>query len=71
MGVDLVNLVTLLRASPESQLEEMAVFLYHEGGPFYSINVISKHLAKLAITKKRASTEAYQAQRGNDDINSA
>ena len=49
----------------------MAVFLYNKGGPLYSINVISKCLAQLEITKKRASTEAYQAQRGNDNINSA
>jgi transposase len=63
VGVDLVNLVTFLHAWPESQLEEMAVFLYNEGGPLYSIDVISKCLAELEITKKRASTEAYQAQR--------
>jgi hypothetical protein len=63
MGIDLINLVTFLRAWPEAQLEEMAIFLYNEGGPLYSFNVISKHLAELEITKKRASTEAYQAQR--------
>ena len=63
VGVDLINLVTFLRAWPESQLEEMAVFLYNEGGPLYSVDVISKRLAELEITKKRASTEAYQAQR--------
>jgi hypothetical protein len=33
MGVDLINLITFLRAWPEAQLEEMAVFLYNEGGP--------------------------------------
>ena len=65
MGVDLVNLVTFLRAWSESHLEEMAVFLYNKGEPLYSIDVISKRLAKLEITKKRASTEAYQAQRDN------
>ena len=43
MGVDLVNLVTFLhKAWSESQLEEMAVFLYNKGGPLYSIDVISK-----------------------------
>ena len=58
VGVDLINLVTFLRAWPESQLEEMAVFLYNKGGPLYSVDVISKRLADLEITKKRASTEA-------------
>jgi len=61
VGVDLINLVTFLWAWPESQLEKMAVFLYNEGGPLYSVDVISKRLAELEITKKRASTEAYQA----------
>ncbi len=63
LGVDLINLMIFLRAWPESQLEEMAVFLYNDGGPLYSIDVISKRLAELKITKKRASTEASQAQR--------
>jgi hypothetical protein len=71
VGVDLVNLVTFLRACPASHLEEMAVFIYNELGPLYLIDVIYKRLVVLEITKKRASTEAYQAQRGNDDINSA
>jgi hypothetical protein len=54
VGVDLINLVTFLWAWPESQLEEMAVFLYSEGGPLYSVDVISKCLAELEITKNRA-----------------
>ena len=62
VGVDLIYLVTFLRAWPESQLEEMAVFLYNEGGPLYSVDVISKRLAELEITKKRASTEASFAR---------
>jgi hypothetical protein len=41
----------------------MAVFLYSKGGPLYSIVAISMQLAKLKIINKRASTEAYQAQR--------
>jgi hypothetical protein len=63
VGVGLINLVTFLRAWPEATLDEMAVFLYNEGGPLYSKQVLSKRLAELEITKKRASTEAYQAQR--------
>ncbi len=63
VGVDLINLVTFLRAWPEATLDEMAVFLYNEGGPLYSKQVLSKRLAELEIAKKRAPTEAYQAQR--------
>ncbi len=33
MGVDLINLVTFLRAWPEATLDEMVVFLYNKGGP--------------------------------------
>ena len=40
----------------------MTIFLYNEGGPLYSVDAISR-LAELEIMKKRASTEAYQAQR--------
>ncbi len=63
VGVDLINIVTFLRAWPESQLEVIAIFLYKEGGPLNLVNVISNRHAELEITKKRASTEAYQAQR--------
>jgi hypothetical protein len=63
VGVDMINLVTFLRAWPEATLDEMAVFLYNEGGPLYSKKRLSERLTELEITKKRASTEAYQAQR--------
>jgi hypothetical protein len=63
VGVDLLNLVTFLRAWPEATLEEMAIFIYNEGGPLYSKQMLSRHLTKLNISKKRASTGAYQAQR--------
>jgi hypothetical protein len=36
VGVDLLNLVTFLRAWPEATLEEMAIFIYYEGGLLYS-----------------------------------
>ena len=36
VGVDMINLVTFLRAWLEATLDEMAVFLYNEGGPLYS-----------------------------------
>jgi hypothetical protein len=63
VGVNLLNLVTFLRAWPEATLKEMAIFIYNEGGLLYLKQVLSRCLAKLSISKKRASTEAYQAQR--------
>jgi hypothetical protein len=63
VGVDLLNLVTFLRAWPEATLNKIAIFIYNEGGPLYSKQVHSRCLTKLSISKKRASTEAYQAQR--------
>jgi hypothetical protein len=68
VGVDLINLATFLRAWPKAHLEEMTVFLYNKGGPLYSIKVISKCLDELKITKKRASTEAYQAQSDDEQL---
>jgi hypothetical protein len=32
VGADLINLVTFLKAWPETNLDEMAVFIYKEGG---------------------------------------
>ncbi len=61
--MDIINLVTFLRAWPEATFDKMVVFLYNKGGPIYSKQVLSRHLAKLEISKKRASVEAYQAQR--------
>ena len=55
VGVDLIILVTFLRAWPQSTLDEMAVVLYNKGGPLYSKRVLSGRLAELSITKKRAS----------------
>jgi hypothetical protein len=50
-----LNLVTFLRAWPQSTLDEMTVVLYNKGGPLYSKRVLSGRLAELSITKKRAS----------------
>jgi hypothetical protein len=38
VGVDLINLVTFLKAWPEAHLDEMAIFIYNKGGhstPFW------------------------------------
>jgi hypothetical protein len=62
-GTDLLNLVTFITAWPDATLDEMAVFMYNEGGRLFSRQTISKRLRELDITKKKASTEAFQAQR--------
>ena len=64
MGVNLTNLVTFLRAWPAATLYKMAVFIFNKGEPLYSKQVQSKRLAELGITKKKASTKAYQAPEG-------
>jgi hypothetical protein len=40
----------------------MAAFIFNKGGGLYSHEAISKQLKELNITKKKASTEAYQMQ---------
>ena len=62
VGADLLSLVTYITAWPDATLDEMAVFIYNEGGDLYSRQRISQRLAELDITKKRASTEGYQTQ---------
>ncbi len=66
LGVDLINLMIFHKALPKAHLDGMAVFIYNKGGQLYPIRVISKSLDELKIMKKRASTEAYQAQ--SEDI---
>ena len=62
VGVDLLNLVTYLTAWLDATLEEMAAFIYNEGGDLYSHQTISRRLDEMEITKKRASTKGYQTQ---------
>ena len=62
IGADLLNLVTFITAWPDAHLDEMACFIYNEGGNLYSTQAISKRLAELEITKKKASVEGYQTQ---------
>jgi hypothetical protein len=55
VGLDLINLVSFLTAWPEGTIDDMASFIYNKG------DAISRRLKDLGISKKRASTEAYQA----------
>jgi transposase len=63
VGVDLLNLVTYITASPDATLDEMAAFIYNKGGNLYSHQAISNRLKDLDVTRKKASTEEYQTQR--------
>ena len=63
VGVDLLNLVTYITAWPDATLDEMAAFIYNEGGDLYSRQAIYNRLKDLDVTWKKASTEGYQTQR--------
>jgi len=61
VGVDMIHLATFLIAHSDSTMDEMAAFIYNEGGALYSNQRISERLKDLAVTKKKASIKAYQA----------
>jgi hypothetical protein len=65
IGTKLLNLVTYITAWPDATLDKMAAFIFNEGGELYSRQATSQRLAELDITKKRASTEGYQAAPGH------
>ena len=60
------HLATFLIANSDSTMDEMAAFVYNEGGALYSNQHTSKSLKDLAVTKKKASIEVYQAL--NEDV---
>jgi len=62
VGIDMLNLTCFIIAQSDATLYEIAVHLYNEGGDLYSIKVLSKRLKELQISKKKTSTEAYQAR---------
>ena len=59
----MIHLVTFLTAYPDATADEMIVFLYNQGAPLLSRQVVSKRLHELGITLKKASHEAFQAER--------
>ena len=63
VGVDMLHIVTFLTAYPDATADEMIVFLYNQGAPLLSRQVVSKRLHELGITLKKASHEAFQAER--------
>lgn len=59
--VDQVLLVFYLQVYPDAEADEIAIFIFDQGGELYDRQTIDKRCAELMLTKKRASTEAYQA----------
>ena len=63
VGIELLDLATFIIAHPDAGIDEMAVYIYNQGGGLYSTALISKRLKELKVTSKRSSTEAFQALR--------
>ena len=49
---DLLNLVIFIIAQPDTSIDEIAAFIYNEGGSLYSNQRISQRLKELQLTKK-------------------
>jgi hypothetical protein len=56
-----LNLVIYITALSDATLDEMAAFIFNEWQELFFRKAISKQLKELEITRKKASTEAYQA----------
>ena len=61
VGIDQVLLAIAITIWPDLTLEEISVFIFTEGGNFYSRQAISTRMKELEISRKVSSTEAYQA----------
>jgi len=61
VGRDQFYLCLFLTAYPDASADEAALFIYNNTGRVYSRKDVSKRLKELDLTKKIASTEAYQA----------
>ena len=46
---------------PRAKLDEIATFIVNNGGDVYSRQIVQSRLDELNMTRKKASTEAYQA----------
>ena len=61
VGEDLILLGILLIVFPQASQDEMAMFIFSEGGGLYSNPLISKRLKELRVTYKKVSVEANDA----------
>jgi hypothetical protein len=60
-GFDQFLLAFYILVYPDFELDEAAAFIYNNGGGVYSRQDLFKRLKELDVTRKKASTEAYQA----------
>jgi hypothetical protein len=61
VGRDQFLMSLFLIIFPDAEADEIALFIYNNGGQIYERFAISKRMQELGLTKKIASTEAYQA----------
>ena len=61
VSFDLFLLSLCIFMHPDATQDQIATFIFNEGGGLYSRSDISRTLADLKVTRKRSSTEAYQA----------
>ena len=61
VGADQLLLVLAITIYPDSNEDEIATFIYNEGGGLYPNSTLSNRLKELNISRKVVSTEAYQA----------
>ena len=61
VGSDQLLLVTCVSICPDAHLDEIATFIFDEGGGLCSRESISKRLKEMQCTRVVASTEACQA----------
>ena len=61
VGEDLILLGILSIVHPQASQDEMAMFIFSEGGSLYSNPLISKRLNELRVTYKKVSVGAYDA----------
>jgi hypothetical protein len=54
-------LALFLAAYPEAKADEIAIFIYENGGRVYNRGIISFRMKELGMTQKTTSTEAWQA----------
>ena len=61
VGMDLILLGVISIVHPQASQDEMAIYIYSEGGGLYNNSLISKRLKELMVTYKKVSVEAYDA----------
>ena len=61
VGQDQFLMVFFISVYPDADADEVATYIVNNGGNVYDRQTISKRLQELGFTRKRASTEVYQA----------